>query len=258
MAFISQTCTTGRPLAPTLSRPSNCLKPSGDKRNALYAQLAAIRAGAEPGSLPELSYKLAQELAANPILQSDKELRMFCLAVKGEIDGEIDSAAMRRDWTEVSALARELGNAKWQYRALGQLGFADFYDGDLPSAQKKVAEALIGATAIKDIGGQIFFLSTTATGLVSQGMNDQALQYADRAIALANATPDAGYPVIAEEERLLAMVNMGRTEAAQAELKKVLARPDLQNSHGQIGRFERKGSKNSPGSRTTFQAPLHI
>ena len=111
---------------------------------------------------------------------------MYCLAVKGEIDGEIDNAAMRRDWTEVSKLAQELGNAKWQYRALGQLGFADFYDGDLPGAQKKVAEALIGATAIKDIGGQVFFLSATATGLVGQGMNDEALLYADRAIALAN------------------------------------------------------------------------
>ena len=44
---------------------------------------------------------------------------MYCLAVKGEIDGEIDNAAMRRDWTEVSKLAQNLGNAKWQYRALG-------------------------------------------------------------------------------------------------------------------------------------------
>ena len=85
-----------------------------------------------------------------------------------------------------------------------------------------MAEALIGATAIKDVGGQIFFLSTTATGLVLQGMNDQALMYADRAIALANATPDAGYPVIAEEARLMAMVKMGRTAAAQEELKECL------------------------------------
>lgn len=102
---------------PYLVKAKQLFEASGDKRNALYAELAAIRAGAEPVPLPERSYKLAQELTANPILQSDKELRMFCLAVKGEIDGEIDSAAMRRDWTEVSALARELGNTKWQYRA---------------------------------------------------------------------------------------------------------------------------------------------
>ena len=90
---------------PYLIQARQLFEASGDKRNALYAQLAAIRAGAEPGPLPERSYKLAQELAANPILQSDLELRMYCLAVKGEIDGEIDNAAMRRDWTEVSKLA---------------------------------------------------------------------------------------------------------------------------------------------------------
>jgi len=217
---------------PYLIQAQQLFEASGDQKKALYAQLAAIRAGVEPIPLPERSYNLAQELEISPILQSDPELRMYCLAVKGEIDGEIDNAAMRRDWTEVSKLAHDLDNPKWQYRALGQLGFADFYDGDLPGAQKKVAEALIGATATKDVGAQIFFLSTTASGLVMQSMNDQALEYADRAIALATSTPDAGYPVIAEAARLLAMVNKGQTEAAQAELRKVLARPDVRNSQG--------------------------
>ncbi len=228
---------------PYLVKAKQLFETSGDKRNALYAELAAIGAGAVRLPLPELSYKLAQELAANPMLQSDKELRMFCLAVKGEIDGDIDSVAMRRDWTEVSSLAQELGNAKWQYRALGQLGFADFYDGNLPGAQKNVAEALIGATTIKDIGAQIFYLSTTATGLVTQGMNDQALQYADRAIALADATPDAGFPIIAEEARLMATVNLGRTDEAKAELKKVLARAEVQNTHTQMAELNATAAK---------------
>jgi hypothetical protein len=45
---------------------------------------------------------------------------------------------MRRDWHEVGTLAREVDKKKWQYRAPGELGFADFYDGDLASAQRKV------------------------------------------------------------------------------------------------------------------------
>jgi len=79
---------------------------------------------------------LGQELEENPLLQSDKELRMFCLIVKGDFDGESNTSSMRRAWTEVASLAQVLGNAKWQYRAQGQLGFADFYDGDFlePSA----------------------------------------------------------------------------------------------------------------------------
>ncbi|MBV9438332.1 MAG: CHAT domain-containing protein [Acidobacteria bacterium] len=168
------------------------------------------------------------------MLKIDKQLRMFALVVKGELDGEINSTAMRQDWAEVETLARELGAEKWQYRAEGQLGFADYYDGDLTGAQKKVAEALLGSTNINDIGGQIFYLSTTATGLVAQGMNDQALQYADRAIALANATPDAGYPQIALEARIAAMINKGQTNAAKAELKIALADPAAQNSHSRM------------------------
>ena len=187
-----------RAARPYFTKSQQMYEAAGDKRNALYARLGAIRAGAEPAPIPRLSYMLGQELAANPLLQSDKELRMFCLVVKGDFDGESDTPAMRRDWTEVASLAQALGNTKWQYRAQGQLGFADFYDGDLPGAQRNVAQALIGATKAGDIGGQIFYLSTTASGLVLQGMNDQANLYAIRAIAIAEANPDAGYPIIAK------------------------------------------------------------
>ena len=150
---------------------------AGDNRNALYARWGAIRAGAERAPITELSYRLGQELATNPLLQSDKELRMFCLAVKGDFDGEIDSAAMRQDWKEVRALADELGSAKWQYRAQGQLGFADFYDGDLSAAQRNVGAALIGATKFKDTGAQIFYMSAISNGYLNQGMDDQTLAF---------------------------------------------------------------------------------
>src|ERR1700678_4392729 len=207
---------------------------AGDKRNALYSRLGAIRAGAEPAPLPRLSYMLDQELAANPLLQSDKDLRMFALIVKGDFDGESDTLAMRRDWTEVASLAQALGNTRWQNRAQGQLGFADFYGGDLAGAQRNVAQALIGATKTGDIGGQIFYLSTTASGLVLQGMNDQANQYASRAIGIADANPDTGYPIIAHQARLSAMVQLGQAAAAQDELKRLLARPESQGSDDQL------------------------
>jgi CHAT domain-containing protein len=207
---------------------------AGDQRNALYAHFGAIRAAVDPAPINELSYTLAQELGTNPILQSDKELRMFCLIVKGDFDGEIDVPAMRRDWTEVAALARELGNAKWQYRAQGQLGFADFHEGDLASAQRNVGAALIAATNAADVGAQIFYLSATANGLLSQQMNDQAIIYAERAITIAEANPDAGYPVVAQYVRLLAMIQAGRIEGARTELNSLLARAKAQNDRYQI------------------------
>src|SRR5689334_11506981 len=68
---------------PYFTRAQQLFEAGGDRRNALYAHLGAIRAGADPAPITELSYGLAQEVATNPILQSDKELRMFCLIVKG-------------------------------------------------------------------------------------------------------------------------------------------------------------------------------
>jgi CHAT domain-containing protein len=215
----------------------------GDKRNALYAHLGAIRAGADPAPLTEQSYRLSQELATNPILQSDRELRMFCLIVKGDFDGEIDVPAMRRDWSEVAALARELGNSKWQYRAQGQLGFADFYDGDLAAAQRRVGAALIAATNAGDVGAQIFYLSATANGLESQQMNDQAIVYAERAIAIAEANPDAGYPIVARRAKLLAMVQAGRIDGAQTELNTLVARAETQNDRYQLADLDSTASQ---------------
>jgi len=232
-----------RAARPYFIKSQQMFEAAGEKRNALYARLGAIRAGAEAAPLLNLSYMLDQELAANPLLQSDKELRMFCLIVKGDFDGESDTPAMRRDWTEVASLAQALGNTKWQYRAQGQLGFADFFDGDLPGAQRNVAQALIGATKIGDIGGQIFYLSTTASGLVLQGMNDQANQYASRAIAIAEGNPDAGYPIIAHQARLSAMVQLGQVAAAQEELKKLLDRPEAQASDDQLSELNSTGAQ---------------
>jgi hypothetical protein len=180
--------------------------------------LGAIRAGAYPAPIDEQSYKLSQELAANPILQSDKQIRMFCLIVKGDFDGEIDVPAMRRDWTEVVGLAKDLGNAKWQHRAQGQLGFADFYEGDLAAAQRNVGTALIEATSGHDVGAQVFYLTAAANGFLWQQMNDQAISYAEQAIDVANRHPDIGYPLLAQHAKLLAMIQAGRIKGAQVEL----------------------------------------
>ena len=47
--------------------------------------------------------------------------------------------------SSVQDLATELGDKKWQYRALAQLGVAAFYNGDLATAGKNVASALAAA-----------------------------------------------------------------------------------------------------------------
>src|SRR5436309_43555 len=80
----------------------------GDKRDALYAHLGRMRSTMEQLSLPEVSEELENALEGNPLLQSDRELRLFCLMVLGDIDGEIDAAPMRRDWEAALKVAHEL------------------------------------------------------------------------------------------------------------------------------------------------------
>src|SRR5208283_5379435 len=138
-----------------------------------------IRSTAEQGRLPVISAQLTAELDTNPLLRSDKQLRMFSFIVKGDIDSEINSGAMRYDWEQVQALAHELNNAEWQYRALAQLGLAAFYEGDLATARKNVGGALAAATAADDAGAQIRFLTVLGTGLVYTKMFEQAQALAD-------------------------------------------------------------------------------
>ena len=52
---------------------------------------------------------LQNALDDDPLLQNDKELRMFCLIVKGDIDTETNTGAMRQDWEQVQTLAHDLG-----------------------------------------------------------------------------------------------------------------------------------------------------
>src|SRR5260370_12426555 len=91
---------------------------------------------------------------------------MFCLIVKGDIDTETNTGAMRRDWEQVRTLARGLGNTKGQDRALAQLGIAAFYDADLENARKDVGAAVAAATTAGDAGAPIRWLAVLREGVV--------------------------------------------------------------------------------------------
>src|SRR5262249_34577491 len=159
--------------------------------------------------------QLAIDLADNPLLQSDKGLRMFAFIVKGDIDTETNTGAMRNDWQAVESLAKELGNEKWQYRALAQLGIAAFYDGDLESARKNVGTALQIATKLGDTAAQIRCLTILGRGLLQTRSFDQALAYLDNANQLAARVPDAGYQFTVEELRVQALLELRRLDNAK-------------------------------------------
>ena len=192
----------------------NMFQAEGDERNALYAKLGRIRATADQRALPTTATWLGTELQKEPLLQADKGLRLFCLIVKGDIDGEIDAGAMREDWEQVETLAVQLGDKKWQYRALAELGIAAFYNGDLATAGKNVATALAAATQAGDLGAQVIFLTALGIGMRESHMNQEALTYFDRALKVAAGIEDIPYPFFPKEALLENLIDLKRDSEA--------------------------------------------
>jgi len=202
-----------------------------DKRDALYAHLGRIRSTMEQLSLPEVSEELENALEGNPLLQSDRELRLFCLMVLGDIDGEIDAAPMRRDWETALKVAHELGDKKVENRASGELGFALFLEGDMASARQRVASALMGAMLLGDTGAQIRYLAAIGHAFVQMGSYDDALGYFDKALKIAAATPDAGYQFVVNEGRLQALRGMGKLDAAEQLANEIIDQSRARQKH---------------------------
>ena len=189
---------------------------AGDERNTLYAKIGRVRSTADQRALPATVAWLTSELEENPLLQHDKQLRLFCLIAKGDIDSEIDAGAMREDWQEVQDLALQLGDKKWQYRSLAQLGIAAFYNGDLATAGKNVATALAAATQAGDVGAQVVFLTALGIGMRESHMNDEANGYFEKALKVASTVEDIGYPVFTKEALLENLIDLKRyNEATQ-------------------------------------------
>ena len=127
------------------------------------------------------------------------------------------------------ALARDLGDTKWQYRAQAELGLAAFYDGDLSTARKNVGSALVAATKSGDRGAQIRYLTAIGIGLLSSKMYQQALPYFDNAMKIAGATPDAGYPFLTDGARVLTLLGLGQITAAQGLVAEIVRHAQVQH-----------------------------
>ena len=203
----------------------------GDTRNALYAHLGVIRSTMEQRNLPETSAELGQQLETNPLLQSDLTLRLFCLVVRGDIDGEIDAEPMRRDWEAALKVATELGDAKWENRASGEMGFAAFLAGDTQTARKLVGGAFLNAVKTRDAGAQIRYLAAIGTGDVLMRSYDDALGYFDKALKIADADPDTGYQFFVQEGRCQALKDLGRLDDAERLVNEIISQARARNKN---------------------------
>jgi CHAT domain-containing protein len=160
----------------------------------IHAHLGYLRATMETRSLPDLSNYLSR-LLQSPMMASNPQLRLWCLGIKGDVDGEMDSASARADWEEAHRVATQLGDAKWESRSLAEAGFSAYLQGDIATGRRNVAAALVEAHQTRDVGAEVRYLSAIGTGIEWNGSYKEALGYFERAL-IANKNPDLGYPFL--------------------------------------------------------------
>ncbi|MHB8484596.1 MAG: CHAT domain-containing protein [Candidatus Acidiferrales bacterium] len=207
---------------PLYARAEELFKVKGDTRNEIYARIGRIRAQSETMSYVDVSEMIGKELN-NPVVKSDPELKLWCLAQKGYTDIEISPAATKWDWIEARKIAKRLGEIKWEARANAELGIIAFLQGESGHAAKLVGDSLLSAMASGDTGGQVRSLEMLGNGFNTVQRYAEALAFFDRAIKIATNTPDAGFPYMAFEGKAQAFVGQNELPQARGTLNQALA-----------------------------------
>jgi CHAT domain-containing protein len=221
----------GPAAAPLYARAEKLFSKQGDAQNELHAKVGRLRSEAETMSFVDLSRSLNEQLQ-NPIVQSDKQLRLWCLIAKGYTDIEIDYRASKRDWLEAQDIAKSLGEDRWVTRASGELGLIGFLEGNPGRAARLLGSALLSTMANGDTAGQVRFLELIGRGFEEVNRHAEALKFFDRAIKLAEAEPDCGLPFMGYEGKAQALVSLGRTDEAKVVLENALAKARSQEKWG--------------------------
>jgi CHAT domain-containing protein len=226
----------GPAAAPLYAEAEKLFSLRGDARNELHAKVGRLRSEAETMSFVDLSHFLNEQLQ-NPILQADKELRLWCLIAKGYTDIEIDYRAANRDWLEAQELANELGDKQWVTRASGELGLVAFLEGSPGRAARLLGSALLATMANGDTAGQIRFLELIGRGFEEVNRNTEALRFFERASKLADSEKDSGPPFMAYEGKAQALFALGRADEAKTVLENALGKARLQQNRGHEARL---------------------
>jgi CHAT domain-containing protein/Tfp pilus assembly protein PilF len=126
-----------------------------------------------------------------------------------------------------------LGDAQWEARAKGELGFVAFLEGDSRRAAIMVGDAFLSAKASGDVGGQVRLLEMLGNGFNETKRYGEALAFFERAIKTSSSNPDAGFPFMAYEGESQTLAAQGKMTEAKDELERALkvARANQKRGH---------------------------
>jgi len=213
------------------SRAEQLFAKSGDNADEIHARVGLIRAQAETMSFVDISQSLAKELD-KPVVRNDPRLKLWVLAAKGYTDIEINPSAAKREWEEAREIASRLGEKQWVERADGELAIFGFLEGDSTRAAKLIGSALLSAIAHGDAGGQVRFLEMIGSGLEQEKRYEEALYFFNRAMRIAQETPDAGFPFLSYEGKADALLALGNADQAKVLLQNALAMARQRHKQG--------------------------
>jgi tetratricopeptide (TPR) repeat protein len=147
---------------------------------------------------------------------------------------KVSTASAKRAWGEALAIATTLGETQWATRASGELGIIAFLEGNTASAVSLVGRAILSAFRTGDIDEQVRLLSMLGNGFNEERRFSEALIMFDRAIAIAQKTPDAGFPFVAYSGKATSLIGLRRTDEAQDVLVRALSVARSQSSRAMV------------------------
>jgi CHAT domain-containing protein len=215
--------------APHFHQAQQVFTQCGEERHRLLASVGDLRATMDQRNLGELSTRLGT-LLNSPIAQHDPTVRLWIYIAKGDVDNELHYPTVaRRDWEAVKALARVTHEEKWIYRAEGELAIPAFYLGDVALSRKLVTEALTAATDAQDYASEVRLLTHIGTVYEMWQQYDNGLERLNKALHLAEAHPEIGYPVAVQEGRIMGLMGLQHINEAERLAQEVVAIVQQQN-----------------------------
>jgi tetratricopeptide (TPR) repeat protein len=211
-----------RAAGPFYDRAEALFRAAGDKRNEIFAHIGRIRAYGSAGSWERMSVALHQQLK-NPIVKADRRLRLWCLALQGYVDVDLNIESAKRSWSEVLGIATGLGDQRWTARALGELGVIAFFQGNLTRAVRLVGDSVPKLAAAGDKAGVARLLTMAGYGLDPQRRFSEAKWFFIHAQGLMQSSPDDGFPFGAKIGYAEALAGEGDWDRARNLLYDALA-----------------------------------
>jgi CHAT domain-containing protein/tetratricopeptide (TPR) repeat protein len=193
----------------------------GDKRNALYAEVNRLRGRLPTLPVPEVSERLGEYLD-DPMVEGDERLRLRVLVIKAETDEDLDPALSQQSWTEALAIAEKLGDAGWANRARGELGLVAFLQGDTNTAIVNLGQAIKAAETSRDVSSVVRWLTLFGHGYVELNRPEQALDFYDRALKIADEIPELQLPLMTYVGKSDALLKLERPTEAERLLNAAL------------------------------------